>query len=74
VSGKAWGAACVLAGLALAAGGWKVLKSQEHPPGTTGFEGLAPNRRGLALAAGYGMLILGLVLSVLIGSFFFIGG
>ena len=74
MTGRAWGCVFVVGGLALAAGGWKLIKSQEHPEGTTGFEGVAPNRRGLVIMAGYGALILGLILALLISSFFFIGG
>jgi len=74
LSGKIWGSVCVVLGLALAAGGWKVIKAAEPPEGTTGFSGVAPNRRGLALFAGNVMLIVGLILAALISSFFFIGG
>lgn len=74
MNGRAWGAVCVAAGLGLAVGGWKLVSSQEHPAGTSGFEGAAPNRRGLAIAAGYGMLVFGLILAVIVSSFFFIGG
>lgn len=74
MNGKAWGAVCLTAGLSLSVAGWKLLKAQELPPGTTGFSGVTPNRRGLAIAAGYGLLVVGLILAALISSFFFIGG
>jgi hypothetical protein len=74
LNGKAWGGLCVVAGLALAAAGWKLMKSAELPEGTTGFTGVAPSRRGLTIFAGNALLIVGLVLAVIVSSFFFIGG
>ena len=74
MNSKTWGALCVVLGLALAAAGWKLLKSAEHPEGTTGFSGIAPNRRGLTILAGNVLLIAGLILAAIVGSFFFIGG
>lgn len=74
MSGRVWGAVCVVGGLSMAAAGYKLVRSQELPEGTTGFQGVAPNRRGLAALAGYGLLMLGLILAVIISSFFFIGG
>jgi hypothetical protein len=74
VSGRVTGAACAAAGLALAYGGWRLIKSRELPPDVTGFEGVGLNRRGLAVAAGYLALVLGLILTVLIAPLFFIGG
>jgi hypothetical protein len=74
LNGKAWGAVFVVVGLSLAACGWKLMKAAELPEGTTGFTGVGPNRRGLVLFAGNALLIVGLILAVLISSFFFIGG
>jgi hypothetical protein len=74
MNGKAWGAVCVVAGLSAAFGGYKLIRSQEHPAGTTGFEGPALNRRGVLMVIGDILLGLGLVLAVIISSFFFIGG
>ena len=58
----------------MAFAGYKLTRSQEQPEGTTGFEGVGPNRRGLVMLLGNGLLMLGLVLAVIISSFFFIGG
>ncbi|HEX4047346.1 MAG TPA: hypothetical protein VH309_05905 [Elusimicrobiota bacterium] len=74
MNGKAGGAACVVAGLGLAAAGWRLIKSQEHPESTTGFEGPGLNRRGALMLLGNVLLGLGLVIAVIISSFFFIGG
>jgi hypothetical protein len=74
MNGKYWGVACIVAGLAMAYGGMRIIKSQEHPPGTTGFEGPWLNRRGMIMMVGDGLLILGLVLAIIFSSFFFIGG
>jgi hypothetical protein len=74
LNGKAWGVLCVAAGLTMSVAGWKLMKSAELPEGTTGFSGVAPNRRGLTILAGNVLLIAGLILAAIIGSFFFIGG
>lgn len=74
MNGKAWGAVCVVAGLGLAFAGHKLTRSQEPPPGATGFEGVGVTRRGWVILAGNGLLMLGLVLAVIVSSFFFIGG
>ena len=74
MNGKAWGVVCVVAGLSTAYGGYKLIQSQEHPPGTAGFEGPGLNRRGLLMLVGNACLGLGLILAVIISSFFFIGG
>jgi hypothetical protein len=74
MSGKAWGGICIFAGLSLAYGGWRLVKSQEHPAGTTGFEGPGLNGRGCIMMAGSALLVLGLILAIIISSFFFIGG
>ena len=71
---RVWGSACVLAGLGLAFGGWRLLKAQEPPPDATGFEGVGLGRRGLKTLAGNLLLVAGLILAVLIGPLFFIGG
>ncbi len=74
MSGKAWGAVCVAGGLGLAFAGWRLAAAQRHPEGTTGFEGPGLNARGLKGMAGGLLMVLGLVLAVLIGPIFFIGG
>ncbi|MFI5345047.1 MAG: hypothetical protein ACHQ51_01615 [Elusimicrobiota bacterium] len=74
MNGKAWGAFCLVAGFATAFGGYRLIRSQEHPAGTTGFEGPSLNRRGLVMLLGNLLLALGLVVAVIISSFFFIGG
>lgn len=74
MSGKIWGTVCIVAGLATAYGGIRLIQSQEHPPGTTGFEGPWINRRGLLMMLGNILLAIGLTVAVIISSFFFIGG
>jgi hypothetical protein len=74
MNGRAWGIVCAVSGLALAFSGWKLKKSQEHPVGTTGFEGPGLNRRGLLMLSGEALLILGLILASIIAALFFIGG
>jgi hypothetical protein len=74
LNGKVWGLARILAGLSLAYGGWRLIESQEHPAGTTGFEGPGLNRRGLLMLAGYALLILGLILAIIFSAFIFMGG
>lgn len=74
MNGKAWGCVFAVGGLALAAAGWKLIKSQDLPEGAAGFEGVGLSRRGLVILAGYFLLMFGLVLAVIISSFFFIGG
>jgi len=74
MNGKAWGVVCIVVGLSTAYAGFRLIQSQEHPPGTTGFEGPWINRRGLLMLAGYSLLGVGLILAVIFSSFFFIGG
>jgi hypothetical protein len=74
MSGRSWGIACVAAGLSMAYGGWRLVKSQEHPAGTAGFEGPGLNRRGWLMMTGDALLALGLILAIIVSSFFFIGG
>lgn len=74
MSGHLWGAVCVVAGLAMAFAGYRLTRSQERPEGSTGFEGVGVTRRGWVILAGNALLMLGLVIAVIISSFFFIGG
>lgn len=74
MSGKACGAACIIAGASLTYAGWRLVKSQEHPAGTAGFEGPGLNRRGWLMMLGNVLLGLGLILAIIFSSFFFIGG
>jgi hypothetical protein len=74
MNGRIGGLACVVAGLSLAYAGGSLIKSQEHPAGTTGFEGPRLNGRGWLTLAGYALLALGLILAIIFSAFFFIGG
>ncbi|MDE2142105.1 MAG: hypothetical protein KGJ84_06820 [Elusimicrobia bacterium] len=74
MNGKAWGWVCVGTGLATSFSGYQLIRSQEHPSGTTGFEGPRINRRGVVILMGNLLLAFGLAVAVIISSFFFIGG
>lgn len=63
----------VLIGLGVAYAGWRVLESQKLPEGAAGFEGVGPSGRGVKIMAGYLLLVLGLILSIVFGPMFFIG-
>ena len=68
------GTALAAAGLATAYAGWRVIRSQEHPPGTTGFEGPGLNARGWKMLAGELLLVGGLILAAVIGPMLILGG
>lgn len=64
-------ALCLLAGLAAAYGGWRLLKSLELPPGTTIFLRIWSPRIWLTLL-GYLLLFLGLMLCFIYAPMFWI--
>jgi hypothetical protein len=74
MKGNFWGTVCIISGAAISYGGWRLIKSQELPPERTGFEGVFINRRGLLFALGYALLGFGMILAIIFGSIFFVGG
>lgn len=69
-----WGTITVVIGLILAYAGYRILKAKdpEYPKGTVVFAGVWPHPVWLWHILGQGLLMIGLMLTMIIGPFFFI--
>lgn len=66
------GISLLISGAGVAYLGYRIEKSQEHPEGTTGFEGPGLNRRGLIMLLGSTLMIVGLILAMIMAPMMFI--